>query len=279
MAIVRESKTKSCRSRAKKLDLKPYFKSGTAFTLYKEDCRKVLPKLKEESVDMIFADPPYFLSNGGITCQSGRMVSVNKGKWDKSGTLEENHEFNRTWLEACRRVMKPNATIWVSGTAHIIFSVGFAMQQLGFRILNDIAWVKTNPPPNLGCRCFTHSCEWILWASKSKKSKHVFHYQKMKKEAGGKQMKNVWTFNAPPRQEKTFGKHPTQKPLPLLDRIIRASTNEGDLVLDPFNGSGTSGIAAYRLKRNYVGIEIEKMYLNLTVKRFRHELANPSLFD
>jgi hypothetical protein len=141
--------------------------------------------------DAIFADPPYFLSNGGITCHAGKMVKVDKGDWDKSRGAELNHEFNLEWLKRCQRVLKPNGTIWVSGTHHVIFSIGYAMQQLGYKILNDIAWEKPNPPPNLSCRYFTHSTETILWAAKNEKSKHVFNYQEMRKVTG-KQMKTVW---------------------------------------------------------------------------------------
>ena len=248
-----------------------FYKMDGTLALYKGDCREVLSAMPEESVDMVFADPPYFLSGGGITCHAGKMVSVNKGKWDRPGAPEENHAFNKEWLSCCRRVMKPDATIWISGTSHVIFSIGYALQELGFRILNDIVWFKSNAPPNLGCRCFTHSTELVLWASKSKKSKHTFHYKEMRKEAGGKQMRNVWEFRSPAKEEKKFGKHPTQKPLSLLDRIIRASTNKGDVVLDPFNGSGSTGIAAFRLNRRYIGIETEDKFLQVSVKRFKDE--------
>ena len=187
-------------------------------------------------MDLIFADPPYFLSNDGITCHAGRMVSVNKGEWDRSRGPDANHEFNRAWLEACQRVLKPHGTIWVSGTAHIIHSVGFAMQQLAFKLLNDISWVKPNPPPNLSCRYFTHATETLIWAAKNKKSKHTYNYKLMRELAGGKQMKSVWTIPAPDRDEKRFGKHPTQKPVALLEWIIQAASNPGDLVLDPVHG-------------------------------------------
>ncbi len=251
--------------------------------LLKGDCIEVLNQARANSVDMIFADPPYFLSNGGITCHAGKMVSVNKGKWDKSKGVAQNHEFNREWLQACQRVLKPNGTIWVSGTTHIIYSVGFAMQVLGFKVLNDIIWYKRNAPPNLSCRYFTHSTEIVLWAAKNEKSKHYFDYQLMKKTNDGKQMRNVWQFSekeeeqrriddvwiisAPPAAEKKFGKHPTQKPIELLKRIILASTKKGDLVLDPFCGSSTTGVSALLLDRKYVGIDSEKEYLQLSKKR------------
>ncbi|HEV2289429.1 MAG TPA: site-specific DNA-methyltransferase [Candidatus Acidoferrales bacterium] len=211
--------------------------------IFHGDCLDILAALPAGCIDLIFADPPYFLSNGGITCHAGRMVSVNKGDWDRSRGAEENHEFNRAWLAACQRVLKPDASIWVSGTSHVIHSVGFAMQQLGFKLLNDISWVKPNPPPNLSCRYFTHATETIIWAARDKKSRHKFNYKLMCQIAGGKQMKSVWTIPPPEPWEKKFGKHPAQKPLALIERILLASSSEGDLVLDPFLGSGTSALA------------------------------------
>jgi site-specific DNA-methyltransferase (adenine-specific) len=219
---------------------------------------------------MIFADPPYFLSNGGITCHAGKMVSVNKGKWDESKGVKENHEFNLNWLAACQRVLKPNGTIWVSGTDHVIHSIGYAMQELGFKILNSIVWFKPNAAPNLCCKYFTHSTEFVLWAAKDKKSKHQFNYKLMKEINNGKQMRNVWGYweiNTPPPAEKKFGKHPTQKPVELLKRILLASTKEGDLILDPFCGSSTTGLAAHLLKRKFVGIDLEEEYLELSKQR------------
>ena len=232
-----------------------YDNPGHGVKLLKGDCIEILNKAREASVDMIFADPPYLLSNGGITCHAGKMVSVNKGAWDKSRGVEEDHAFILAWLAACQRVLKPNGVIWVSGTTHIIYSVGFAMQQLGYKILNDIVWYKRNAPPNLSCRYFTHSTEIILWAAKNGKSKHHFDYHLMKKMNQGKQMRNVWEISAPLSEEKRFGKHPTQKPVELLKRILLASTKENDLVLDPFCGSSTTGVAALLLNRKYVGID------------------------
>lgn len=240
--------------------------SGRA-RLLKGDSLEILDRLEAESFDVIFADPPYFLSNGGTTCQAGKRVSVNKGKWDASLGAEDNHDFNRRWLSACQRLLRPNGTIWVSGTSHVIFSVGFALQQLGFKMLNQVTWEKPNPPPNLACRYFTHSTETVLWAARDRKSKHRFEYQEMKARNGGKQMKDVWRFPAPPKREKTHGKHPTQKPLVLLDRLLVASSPEGGDVLDPFNGSGTTGVAALPLGLNYTGIEREDEYLELSRNR------------
>ena len=192
---------------------------------------KLIKKFPEGKFDMIFADPPYFLSNGGISCHAGKMVKVHKGDWDKSRGAEVNHEFNREWLKRCQALLKPNGTIWVSGTQHVIFSIGYAMQQLDMKILNDIIWEKPYPPPNLSCRYFTHSTETVLWAAKNQRSKHLFNYADMRKENGDKQMKNVWRFTSPATAEKIFGKHPTQKPIKLVERCILASTNSGDFVL------------------------------------------------
>ena len=245
--------------------------------IYQGDCLEILAQLPESCIDLIFADPPYFLSNGGITCHAGRMVSVNKGEWDRSRGPDANHEFNRAWLAACQRVLKPTGTIWVSGTSHVIHSVGFAMQQLGFKLLNDITWVKPNPPPNLSCRYFTHATETLIWAGRSSKSKHVFNYELMKKLAGGKQMKSVWTIPPPEPWEKRFGKHPTQKPVALLERILLASSSEGDLVLDPFLGSGTTLLTAFRLCRQGLGCEMSGQWLSLSLHRICSDLVQVQL--
>lgn len=235
--------------------------------IFHGDCLEILAAIPASSIDLIFADPPYFLSNGGITCHAGRMVSVNKGDWDRSRGAQANHEFNTAWLAACQRILKPDASIWISGTAHVIHSVGFALQQLGFKLLNDISWVKPNPPPNLSCRYFTHSTETIIWAARDKKSRHKFNYKLMRQLAGGKQMKSVWTIPPPEPWEKKFGKHPAQKPLALIERILLASSDEGDLVLDPFLGSGTSALAALRSRRRFVGIELDPKWIHTTTQR------------
>ncbi len=265
----------------KSLNKYKYFHDDN-FLLVLGDSLELLKKINKNSVDMIFADPPYFLSNGGITCMSGRMVSVDKGKWDKSNGVEENFKFNLEWLGECRRILKKDGTIWISGTSHIIYSIGYAMQVLGYKILNDIIWYKRNAPPNLSCRYFTHSTEIILWAAKSDKSKHYFDYKKMKELNKNKQMRNIWDIkdagpenlweiSAPGKKEKEFGKHPTQKPEELLKRVVLASTKEGDIILDPFNGSGTTGIIASGFNRKYIGIDNEKEYLDLTIKRYEKE--------
>lgn len=237
--------------------------------LYHSDCFEVMTAMSSDSVDCIWTDPPYNLSNDGITCVAGKMVKVNKGEWDRSRGIELDHEFNKGWLAACYRILKPTGTIWVTGTTHVYPSVAFAMQQLGYRILNDIIWEKPAPPPNLGCRCFTHSTELILWATKAKKGKdkYIFNYEEMKAENGGKQMKNVWRMNAPGREEKKHGKHPTQKPVDLVARCVRASTNEGDLVFDPFSGSSTTGVATLGLGRHFIGCEMDDKHVELSVRR------------
>jgi site-specific DNA-methyltransferase (adenine-specific) len=252
----------------KKREIKYFYQNENYnLKLIHGDSLEILKRLDEENFDMIFADPPYFLSNDGITCKNGKVSSVNKGDWDKSKGFYENYKFTKEWLSLCRRVMKNNATIWVSGTMHIIYIVGFAMQELGFKILNDIVWYKKNPPPNISCRYFTHSTEIILWAKKDSKSKHYFNYELMKKLNYGKQMKNLWEILPPSTEEKKFGKHPTQKPLALLDRIIKASTKENDLILDPFCGSSTTGVAAVLNNRKYVGIDNNIEYLEISKKR------------
>jgi len=253
-----------------------YEKAEYALKLLKGDCIDILNNhFEENTFDMIFADPPYFLSNGGVTCHAGKMVSVDKGGWDKSKGVVENHRFNIEWLKACRRVLKPNGTIWISGTTHVIYSIGFALQSLGYKILNDIVWYKPNASPNLSCRYFTHSTEIVLWAAKSEESKHHFDYRLMKELNRGKQMRNLWEIRPPSASEKHFGKHPTQKPLELLKRIILASTEAGSLVLDPFCGSSTTGVACALLGRRYVGIDLEERYLDLSRRRLEEVRNQP----
>jgi len=256
-------------------EIKPHYVSENS-VIFNQDCLEVLSCISENSVDMIFADPPYMLSNNGFTCQNGRMVNVNKGKWDKSKGFEEDTKFHDTWIAACRKILKPEGTIWISGTYHSIYQCGYLLQKNDFHILNDIIWFKPNASPNLSCRLFTASHETIIWARKDKKAKHTFSYDemknglfpedKMKKENA--QMRSVWSIQTPKNREKEFGKHPTQKPLDLMLRIIKASTNDGDIILDPFNGSGTTGVAASLVgNRYYIGSEIDVNYCELSVKR------------
>ena len=240
-------------------------------TLYLGDTFEILPTLADKTVDMIFADPPYFLSNDGITCSSGKVASVNKGNWDKLNNIEEVHDFNRRWIGQCKRILKDDGTIFISGTFHNIYSVGMVLLENSFVVLNNITWEKTNPPPNISCRYFTHSTETIIWAKKSKKSKHNFNYEIMKHKNDGKQMKDVWRGACITKKEKEFGYHPTQKPIYLLENIILSSTNVGDLILDPFSGSGTTMLVASRLGRNSIGIEKERDYCKIAYKRLKKE--------
>ncbi len=251
----------------------PFYKSSNRdFTLVEGDCVSVLESF-DFKFDMIFADPPYFLSNGGISISSGKIVCVDKGDWDKAPTREYIDEFNHRWLVACREKLKDNGTIWISGTHHNIFSVANQLSDLGFKILNVITWGKTDPPDNISHRMFTHSAEYIIWAKKSKRAFHRYNYELMRQLNEGKQMTDVWRMPAVAKWEKSCGKHPTQKPLGLLARIVMASTNEGNWILDPFNGSGTTGIAASLLGRKYLGIDLNAPYLSLSMKR-REELED-----
>lgn len=256
--------------------IKSYYKSPNRdFTLLHGDCIRLMREF-DFKFDMIFADPPYFLSNGGISVQSGKVVCVDKGDWDKGGTPEHIDLFNEEWIAECREHLTENGTIWISGTYHNIFSVANKLTQLGFKILNVITWAKTNPPPNISCRYFTYSTEFIIWARKCPKKPHYFNYDLMKQLNENKQMTDVWRLPAIARWEKSQGKHPTQKPLALLVRIILASTQHGAWILDPFSGSGTTGIAASLTGRRYLGIEKEKEYLDLSIRR-RVELENGSI--
>ena len=266
------------------LETKPYFQKDS-FVLYNGDSIQLLAQLPENSIDMVFADPPYNLSNGGFTVHAGKMVSVNKGNWDVSKGFEDDYLFHHNWMSAVRRVLKPHGTLWVSGTYHSIYQCGHALQALNFHILNDIAWFKPNASPNLSGRFFTASHETIIWARKDKKAKHIFDYKLMKEghwpedalKKPGLQMRSVWSMGTPKPSEKKHGKHPTQKPMDLLRRIVLASTNKGDIVLDPFTGSSTTGLAATEHGRKFIGIDLEKDYLDLSIKRYKDLSTNLKL--
>ena len=268
---------------------------GDGWALVRGDCLETLERLPPRSVDLIFADPPYHLSNGGTTCHGGRRVAVHKGAWDASRGVEADHAFQKAWLLACRRVLKPSGTMWVSGTQHVIFSVGYAMQELGFHLLNTVTWFKPNAAPNLACRFFTHSTEILLWAApmRTRPLAHRFNYREMKEANGGKQMRDLWSVSERPEpggeqvvwslptpgpREKLQGRHPTQKPLSLLERVVAASSAEGDLVVDPFAGSGTTGVAAVLAGRRFLGVETDRDHLGLAARRIRAALdAGPLL--
>jgi len=258
--------------------IKAYYKSPDHdFNLLHGDTFELLPQFNFH-FDMIFADPPYFLSNDGISVQAGKIVSVNKGEWDRGGTPEKINDFNKRWIGLCRDKLKDNGTIWISGTYHNIFSVANSLTELGFKILNVVTWAKTNPPPNISCRYFTYSTEFIIWARKSAKRPHNFNYELMKHLNDGKQMTDVWRLPAIAPWEKSCGKHPTQKPLALLTRIILASTNKNGWILDPFAGSSTTGIAANLIGRRYLGIEQEKEFTVISQRR-RQEIENNKIYD
>lgn len=251
------------------------------FKLLYGDSFKLLKKIEPKTINFIFADPPYFLSSGGISCHAGKQVVVDKGEWDLTKSIEDKLKYHRRWISLCRDVLDDNGTIMISSTLHSVYAIGVALEMEGFSIINNIIWRKTNPAPNLACRCLTHSTETIIWARKQltakKKGKHYFDYKAMKELNGGKQMKDVWEFeeknpqyvecSTTKKNEKKFGKHPTQKPILLIERLITMATKEGDLILDPFNGSGTTGIVANRMSRKYIGIDTNIEYLELTKNR------------
>lgn len=263
---------------------KPFF-SAKDFVLYNSDCIKILEQLPENSIDMIFADPPYNLSNGGFTVHAGKRVSVHKGDWDVSKGILEDFNFHLKWIKACKKVLKPGGTIWISGTYHSIYACGYALQFLGYKVLNDISWFKPNGSPNLSGRYFTASHETLIWARKSPDAKHKFDYRLMKEgkwsedafKKPGKQMRSVWSISTPSPDEKKFDKHPTQKPINLLRRIVQASSDKGDIILDPFTGSSTTGLAAIEFGRKFIGIDLEKQYLDLSIKRYGNLIKQEKL--
>ena len=248
------------------------------FQLYQGRVPDCLRALRNECCNFIWTDPPYLLSNGGTTVRGGQRVSVDKGDWDQSkGTPNTDYHFHQEWITSTRRLLKwPMGTIMISGTRHSVYHCGYALLTGGWKIINEIIWEKKNPPPNLGCRCFTDAHEIILWASLGKKARHQFNYRDMKEgdwhladpsKSPGKQMKTVWKINAAGKNEKEFGAYPTQKPLELVKRCIAACTSPGDTVLDPFCGSGTTGVAALMLGRKFIGFDASADALELAQKR------------
>jgi site-specific DNA-methyltransferase (adenine-specific) len=272
---------------SKEQPMKAYY-TQKGIRIFNGDVIEVLNALPEESVDLIFADPPYNLSNGGFTCHAGKRVSVNKGSWDKSKGVESDFQFHYNWIEACRRVLKPSGSLWISGTYHSIYVCGFALQKQKWHMINDICWFKPNASPNLACRMFTASHETLLWVRKDKNSKHYFDYKLVKNKNWGddflkkpnKQMRSVWAIATPKNGEKKYGKHPTQKPEALLERIILATSKEGDIVLDPFCGSATTGVVALRNGRKFVGIDLEQKYLDhMAIPRIKDVLGQVTFLN
>ncbi len=265
-----------------------YFHKSEKSVLLYGDSLSLLDELhlSNRRFDLIFADPPYFLSNGGMSVHAGKRVKVDKGKWDKSNGFDTDYEFTCAWIQKCRELLTDNGTIWVSGTLHNIYLVGFVLQKLGFTILNDIEWFKPNAPPHLACRYFAHAHETLLWAKKSKQAKHTFNYEQMKEWQNGsdfiknhnKQMRSVWVIPLTPQKEKKIGKHPTQKPEELLKRVILSSSNKGDAVLDPFCGSGTTGVVSVEHGRNFVGIDNNSEFLEIAKQRIQEKTSTPDLF-
>lgn len=256
--------------------INPYYKSKNKdFNLLLGDSLKLMDEF-DFKFNLIFADPPYFLSNDGISYQSGEIVSVNKGEWDKESCQGDMNDFNYKWLSKCREKLAPDGSIWISGTYHNIFSIATILKDLGYKILNVVTWVKTNAPPNISCRYFKHSTEFIIWARKEEKIPHVFNYGLMRSINDNKQMTDVWRLPAIAPWEKSCGKHPTQKPLALLTRIILSSTQPDGWVLDPFAGSSTTGIAANLIGRRFLGIEQEPDYVEMSKLR-REEINDPSI--
>jgi site-specific DNA-methyltransferase (adenine-specific) len=237
--------------------------------LYNDDCLNVLKKLPEKSIDLVFADPPYNLSGKGfLTTYNGKATKLYKGDWD---VIEDIDEFNEKWISECVRVLSDNGTIWISGTLHNHPSVGMVLKKLGLWIINDVIWYKRNATPLLSTNRLAPSTELIWFASKTKK--YYFNYDLAKQINGGKQMKNLWEINA--ERHKTI--HKTEKPESLLERIILIASKEGQLVLDPFLGSGTTGAVAKRLNRNFIGIEINKEYFDIAENRIKN-IGGSNLF-
>lgn len=256
------------------IKMQPYY-SNIDFVLYKGDCATLCRQLPENTIDCIFADPPYFLSTGnGKVRIKDRIISFDKGDWDRVRSMEEVHEFNTNWISSCRQVLKSNGTIWVSGTYHNIFDVATCLQEQNFKILNIIVWQKSDPPTTITDQRFNFSAEYIIWARREERTTHFFNYDLLKSMNRGIHMPDVWRLPSVGIWEKRCGKHPTQKPLRLLYRIILACTHEGDTILDPFAGSCTTGIAANMLGRKFIGIDQSEEFLKLGIRR-HDEIQDP----
>ena len=255
----------------------PYFNDNDNFMLYEGECNSVMDSLTEQ-VDMIFADPPYFLSNQKKTTAFGKQKIRDKGEWDRVLPWKEINAFNKTWLTRCRNLLKENGTIWVCGTYHNIYSVEQCLIESGFKILNIVVWQKLDPPPTPYGGRLNFSAEYIVWARKNDNVTHCFNYDLLKQLNGGVEMPDVWKFARPGFWERSCGKHPTQKPLRLLYRIIQTCTKEGFTILDPFAGSCTTGIAANLMGRRFIGIDMNKDYLDYGIRR-KIEILDPVKAD
>lgn len=243
------------------------------FTLFHGDSLELIVHIGKK-VDMIFADPPYFLSKRGIKQINGTWKSFDKGEWDRVTTHNKINEFNKTWLSACRNILKEDGTIFVTGTYHNIFSVATCMLELGYKILNIIVWQKSDAKPTLSRSYFSFTTEYIVWARKNEKVTHFFNCELMEQLNGGTRMSDVWRIPFLSPWEMKCGRHPTQKPLRLLYRIILSSTHIGDTILDPFAGSCTTGIAANLLERKFIGIDQSLDYLMYGIRR-KQEIEDP----
>ena len=241
--------------------------------VYSGNCLEILKKIPDNSIDLVFADPPYNLQLKETLFRPDQSeVEAVTSSWDKFSDYDSYDKFSILWLKECKRVLKKGGSLWVIGSYHNILRVGTSIQNLGYWILNDIIWHKTNPMPNFRGTRFTNAHETLLWCTTSKDAKYTFNYQNLKELNEGKQMRSDWYIPICSGKERLRGKnnkryHPTQKPEALLYRIILSSTNKGDLILDPFLGSGTSAVVAKKLKRNFIGIEQDPEYIKIAKKR------------
>jgi len=236
--------------------------------IYNQDCLVFMKNLPDNCIDLIFADPPYNLSKSNFKIKFSKMpsrgtdLSTNKGEWDNFASQEEYEKFSKKWIKECYRILKNTGSIWIAGTYHNIYLMGYFLNKSGFTILNEILWHKTDATPNISCTRFVADHENFLWARKG--NKHTFNYDNMKNLNGGTQMRSIW-----PKGKTTGGKkiHPTQKPEWLLERILLSTSNEGEIVFDPFMGSGTTAFVSKKLNRVYLGCEINPKYIEISNKR------------
>lgn len=236
--------------------------------IHNENCITFMKKMPDNSVDLIFADPPYNLSKSNFKIEFSKMASkgadlnTNKGQWDSFASQEEYEKFSEEWIKESFRILRENGSIWIAGTYHNIYLMGQLLNRFGFTILNEVLWHKTDATPNISCSRFVADHENFIWARKGKK--HTFNYDKMKNLNGGTQMRSIW-----PKGKTSGGKkvHPTQKPEWLLERVLISTSNEGEIVFDPFMGSGTTAVVSKKLSRNFLGCEINPEYLKIANQR------------